>query len=66
MQGPSNQFAERAGSGLQACSSSKELLGLSVRAQVRVLALFLVPCCEGFLSPFSLTQRDEAQRIKVQ
>jgi len=34
-QGPSSQFAERAGSGLQAFSSSIELRGLSVRAQVR-------------------------------
>ena len=35
-QGPSSQSAERAGSGLQAFSSSKELRGLSVPAQVRV------------------------------
>ena len=34
-QGPSSQCAERAGSGLQACFSSKELRELSVRAQVR-------------------------------
>jgi len=26
----------------------------------------LVLCCEGFLNPASLTQRDEAQRIEVQ
>ena len=26
----------------------------------------LVLCCEGFLSPVFLTQRDEAQRIEVQ
>ena len=31
-----SQFAEQAGSGLQAGFSSKELRGLSVRAQVRV------------------------------
>ena len=48
MQGPSNQFAERAGSGLQACSSSKELLGLSVRAQVRVLAFPSRSLLRGF------------------
>ena len=35
-QGLSSQFAERAGNGLHAFSSSKELRGLSVRAQVRV------------------------------
>ena len=35
-QRPSSQFAGRAGSWLQAGSSSKELRGLSVRAQVRV------------------------------
>ena len=35
-QGLSSQFAERTGSGLQACSSSKELRGLSARAHVRV------------------------------
>ena len=35
--GPSSQFAEWAGSGLEACSSSSnELSGLSARAQVRV------------------------------
>ena len=32
----SSQFAERAGSELKACSSCKELRGLSVSAQVRV------------------------------
>ena len=31
-QGPLSQFAERAGSGLQACFSSKELRELGVRA----------------------------------
>ena len=35
-QGPSSQSAERAGSGLQARSSSKELRGLGVHAQVHV------------------------------
>ena len=35
-QGPSSQFAERAGSGLEAFSSSKGPCGLSARAQVRV------------------------------
>jgi len=36
-QGPSSQFAERAGSGLQAVlHQHKELRGLSVRAPVRV------------------------------
>jgi len=34
-QGPSSQFAERAGSGLQACNK-KEMRGLGVRAQVCV------------------------------
>ena len=34
-QGPPSQLAERAGSGMKARSSSKELRGLSVRAQVR-------------------------------
>jgi len=34
-QGPSSHFAERAGSGLCAFSSSEELRGLSARAQVR-------------------------------
>jgi len=65
-QGPSSQFAERAGSGLQSCSSSKELRGLSVRAQVRVQAFSLVLCCEDFLNPASFMQRDESQRIEVQ
>ena len=60
-QGPSSQSAERTGSGLQACPNSKELRGLGVRAQVRVPGMgffFLVLCCEGFLNPASLTQRD--------
>ena len=35
-QGPLSKFAERAGSGLHAFSSSKKLRGLSARAQVRV------------------------------
>ena len=35
-QGPSSQFAERAGSGLQACPSNEELRGLGLRAQVFV------------------------------
>jgi hypothetical protein len=42
-QGPSSQFLERAGSGLQAYLSSKELRGLSVRAQVRVQCICTLP-----------------------
>ena len=34
-QGPSSQFARRAGNGLLACPSSKELRGLGVCVQVR-------------------------------
>ena len=67
--GHRGQFAERAGGGLQACSSSKKLRGLIARAHVRRCAykhFSLVLCCEGCLYPASLTQRDEAQRIEVQ
>ena len=42
-QGPSSQYAERAGSGLKALISSDELRGLSVRAQVRVYRGISVP-----------------------
>ena len=35
-QEPSSQFADRAGSGLQAFTSSRELCGRSARAQMRV------------------------------
>ena len=42
-QGPPSQFVERAGGGLQACPSSKELRGLSARAQVRVISIYIFP-----------------------
>ena len=43
-QEPLSQFAERAGSGLEACSSSEELCWLSARAQVRVYVFSFVLC----------------------
>ena len=59
-QGPSSQFAERAGSGLQSCTSSKELRGLGVRAQVRVWTFFSRSLLRGL--PQSRLPRAAASR----
>ena len=42
-QGPSSQFAERAGGGLEACSSSKKLRGQGLRAQTRKVKSRVLP-----------------------
>ena len=68
MQGPSGQFAERAGSGLHACSSRKELRFVYVRRSACKHLPFPVACCEGFLNlnlASLLKQCDETQRIEV-
>ena len=52
-QGPWCLSAERAGCGLQV-SSSKELRGLSARAQARRISISsLIPSCGVFLAPVS-------------
>ena len=59
--GPSSQFAKRTGSGQKACPSSKELRGLSVRAQVRVEVILLRSLLRGLPQTLS-TSRSATSR----
>jgi hypothetical protein len=68
-QGPSSQFAERAGGGLQAAlqqPAAKSHEGWVYVRRCTLKNFSLVLCCEVYLSRASLTQRDESQRIVVQ
>ena len=55
-----------AGSGVHAFPAAKSYVGWVYVRRYAYKHLSLVLCCEGFLGPASLTQRDESQRTEVQ
>ena len=65
-QGPSNQFAERAGSGLRAVLQQQEAAWAECTCAGARISIFLSFSVARVLSPASLTQRDESKRIEVQ
>ena len=66
-QAPSSQFAERAGSGLQAMPQEhRASWGWVYLRRCAYKNFSLVLSCEGFLKHASIAQRDEAQRTEVQ
>ena len=67
MQAPSSQFAERAGSGLKVLLQQQGAARAGCTcAGARTGTILSFSVARVFLTPVSLTQRDEAQRIEVQ